>query len=111
MMGPVLRLCSPLFSCLYRLVTTILAGLVTSHGHGAQTGAGVPVETVAFRRIRLFFFLVPKNAPRCHIYPTHGDRRVWRAKKNLSAELNVVVETAETATTSRPIDKAIRISI
>ena len=93
---------------LYRLlVATILAGLVTSHGHGAQTGAGVPVETVAFRRIRLF----PKNAPRCHIYPTHGDRRVWRAKKNLSAELNVVVETAETATTSRPIDKAIRISI
>ena len=98
---------------LYRLlVATILAGLVTSHGHGAQTGAGVPVETVAFRRIRLFFFfLVPKNAPRCHIYPTHGDRRVWRAKKNLSAELNVVVETAETATTSCPIDKAIRISI
>lgn len=42
---------------LYRLlVATILAGLVTSHGHGAQTGAGVPVETVAFRRIRLFFF-------------------------------------------------------
>ena len=60
-MGPVLRLCSPLFSCLYRLVTTILAGLVTSHGHGAQTGAGVPVETVAFRRIRLFFFWFSKT--------------------------------------------------